>query len=736
MRMQHMLRRMLALPLAVAIACASVPTVSMGQGLEDEHSASSSSCETGEIEESYVASDAANDGASELSEAVRQRAEHVRASAAEKSLRGRICELYYELARVDVVDEDIAYGDAADGALGVLTGARASERALCAAFALVARELGAECECATTDDGHMWNRVLVDDDWLGVDVATAARDCMGSELDEVSDRWLFFDAETDAVGTTFETGTMEGIEGREVSDEAAQDVSEAEACEAVACEAEDTEPEVLELESLESEERETSDSTGAEAYERAEANESVVGGFVTKKDDTRTSGGATAKSDGHKDERSGKTSGVGAMAASQCDISQASVASIGTQAYTGKAVKPKPSVWWGSEKLVAGTHYTLSYANNVKAGTATVTIHGKGTYVGSKCVSFKILSPSVSYYVHRQTYGWEYAWSHSDGQTSGTTGQSKRLEAIRVRMTLKPVAGSILYKSHIQTTGWEESWHKDGAQSGTVGRSKRLEAICIKLSGNMAKKYDVYYRVHVQKFGWMAWAKNGAKSGSAGYSRRLEAIQIKIVPKGVAGPRSSTKNPAFAERGVSSTGKVGWQNPAEYPQVSPKTVVLPSYCVGEHTYVTPSRIARDATRNQCVDAFLARAREYLGTPYREPWAREPGVGIDCSGLVLQCLYATGMDLEHARGAEKVGGYNPYNHFWVPEQTFNSMRWFENNTFMPVPVTEIRRGDLVFTNGHVAIYLGKEKIIEAIGGKGVWITALNREALIGAQRPFV
>jgi len=183
--------------------------------------------------------------------------------------------------------------------------------------------------------------------------------------------------------------------------------------------------------------------------------------------------------------------------------------------------------------------------------------------------------------------------------------------------------------------------------------------------------------------------------------------------------------------------KSGWQNPEGYPQVSSKTVVLPSYATGYHTYVTPSRISVDATRDQCIEAFIGRAYDYLGTPFKEPWSQAPGVGIDCSGLVLQCLYATGMDLEHAAGASKVGGYNPYNHYYVPAQTYNSMRWYENDTFKPVSKSSMRRGDLVFYDGHVAIYLGNGKIIHSTSATGnVCISDVNIWPVIGVQRPFV
>ena len=43
----------------------------------------------------------------------------------------------------------------------------------------------------------------------------------------------------------------------------------------------------------------------------------------------------------------------------------------------------------------------------------------------------------------------------------------------------------------------------------------------------------------------------------------------------------------------------------------------------------------------------------------------------------------------------LGVYNPYNHRWNPSQTFNSMNWYHNNTFMPVSLDSIQRGDIVY-----------------------------------------
>lgn len=148
--------------------------------------------------------------------------------------------------------------------------------------------------------------------------------------------------------------------------------------------------------------------------------------------------------------------------------------------------------------------------------------------------AIKSTKMSVSYKVHRQDYDWEEDWK-KDGQTSGTEGQRKRLEAIRIKLP-DGVSGSIEYRTHIQDIGWEKNWSKDGAKSGTEGQCKRLEAIQIRLTGEVAENYDVYYSVHAENFGWLGWAKNGEEAGTAGYGYRLEAIRIQLVTKGDKAP--------------------------------------------------------------------------------------------------------------------------------------------------------------------------------------------------------
>lgn len=149
---------------------------------------------------------------------------------------------------------------------------------------------------------------------------------------------------------------------------------------------------------------------------------------------------------------------------------------------------------------------------------------------------------SVSYRVHRQTYGWE-PLDVSDGTVSGTTGQAKRLEGIQISVSGK-YSGSVKYQTQVQTYGWN-GWKSDGLTAGTTGQAKRLEAIQMYLTGEVANYYDIYYRVHAQRYGWMNWAANGQKAGTTGLAKRLEAIQIVLVKK-------TDKAPGATYNGVAS----------------------------------------------------------------------------------------------------------------------------------------------------------------------------------------
>ena len=77
------------------------------------------------------------------------------------------------------------------------------------------------------------------------------------------------------------------------------------------------------------------------------------------------------------------------------DISKAKIENISNKVYTGKAITQTPVVKYGSIKLDS-SNYTVSYKNNKKIGTATITIKGKNDFYGSITKTFKIVPKSTT----------------------------------------------------------------------------------------------------------------------------------------------------------------------------------------------------------------------------------------------------------------------------------------------------------------------------------------------------
>lgn len=94
-----------------------------------------------------------------------------------------------------------------------------------------------------------------------------------------------------------------------------------------------------------------------------------------------------------------------------------------------------------------------------------------------------------------------------------------------------------------------------------------------------------------------------------------------------------------------------------------------------------------APLDQPAEDFVAVAERFVGTPYF--WGGRTSIGLDCSGLVQQALYATGRPCPRDSDQQAAMGE-------------------------PVDPADLRRGDLVFWKGHVAIMLNETDILHANG----------------------
>ena len=311
-----------------------------------------------------------------------------------------------------------------------------------------------------------------------------------------------------------------------------------------------------------------------------------------------------------------------------------------------------------------------------------------------------------------------------DGALAGTAGKSLPMYAFKVSVNPVGMQGGVRYSAHTATYGWLPDV-ANGAVAGRPGNSKQIEALRISLTGELADYFDVWYRVNIKSYGWLGWVRNGSVSGSTGCGLRAEGVQVILLPKNSPAP-GSTKWGSFIGKGA--LPYIGYQNPSSYYQLSNRTVSIRNMGSGTFGYATPSRLSYNATRNEAVNHMVTRAIEYLGTPYIWNYASAPGVGVDCAGLVMQSLYAVGMDLSPM---------NPWDHYYTPghDHYANDMR--ANRKIKKVAFGDRQPGDLILTAGHVSIYIGNDRIIEAWPRAGVrYQSVYSTTPILAVGRPIV
>ncbi len=165
-------------------------------------------------------------------------------------------------------------------------------------------------------------------------------------------------------------------------------------------------------------------------------------------------------------------------------LNKVSVKKIPSQAYTGNAIEPELTLTYKKTPLVKGTDYTVSYADNISAGTATVILTGTGKYAGTKKVTFKINGISLK---KAEILGLQ------DRMYDGSP-QEPMLTVSADHMTLeKGKDYEVSYSNHINAGKASVTITGKGKYTGTVKKTFRIEAHPVLedmgLQGGITAKY-------------------------------------------------------------------------------------------------------------------------------------------------------------------------------------------------------------------------------------------------------
>lgn len=133
--------------------------------------------------------------------------------------------------------------------------------------------------------------------------------------------------------------------------------------------------------------------------------------------------------------------------------------------------------------------------------------------------------PGLSYQTYLQKDGWKP--TVLEGQLGGSIGLSKSIKAIKLNLG-STALGNIEYRTFLNGSGWQTVVNS-GRESNVPNESQQVEAIQMRLTGLLSKTYSVMYRVHMQDYGWQDWTYNNNIAGSTNQGKRIEAIEIKLV---------------------------------------------------------------------------------------------------------------------------------------------------------------------------------------------------------------
>lgn len=207
------------------------------------------------------------------------------------------------------------------------------------------------------------------------------------------------------------------------------------------------------------------------------------------------------------------------------------VASVYT--YTGAAITPPVRVEDDGNLLVSGVDYDIAYSENINAGTAVITITGKGKYTGGTTASFKIspqqLGRAKISPVSDQIFNGKEQNPPITVTSGSTTLQSGKDYSVVYVNSATPGMASVIVKGEGNYTGTQ-----------TINYSIKVPEV----TGVKVSKYT-------NKSVTISWTKNDVVSGYEIYNsknRRAARVNKPTTTKGTVSKLSAGTSQTFRVR--------------------------------------------------------------------------------------------------------------------------------------------------------------------------------------------
>ena len=289
----------------------------------------------------------------------------------------------------------------------------------------------------------------------------------------------------------------------------------------------------------------------------------------------------------------------GAGASKPVSIEGAVISGVEDAIYTGSAITwPNLKVTLaGALTLTEGTDYTVSYSNNVNAGTAVITITGIGNYTGTLTKTFEIKA--------KETETPETKAPESE--TSSTETPATEAPATEAPSTEAPVAKKVSVP-----TG-EKKTYTGKTQTGV----KAGEGYT--LTGNTAVKAGTYQAVAKLKTGYL-WADGSTEAKAITWTieKTSQKITAKVTAKSYKVTSVKKKSYSFSI-GASAAGKLTYKvvktpaNAKKYLTVTSKGKVTVKKGAPAGTYTIRVTAAATANKKTAAKTVTVKVKKLTQT---------------------------------------------------------------------------------------------------------------------------